>query len=656
MSIRKKLTLSLLLASSLPLIIFIAISYYFSQNTATKNAMNSNLKQVEFVQSKINSLISENMTGIKTLAQNPITRSMDSEKIKPVFVEASKLYPNITSFVASKIDGNQFVRSDAGSLSNISDRNFFKLASGGQDEVVSEILISKANNHPITVLATPLKDVADGKIVGVVQGTIDLSNLNDFVKDLSSDTVTVSILDNEGKLLAHPTETFQTLEERKDLSSYEFVKKGLSGESGSEEISIDGNTKLISYIQDEKTGWVICAEISKKVALEKSIQSSIFTSLIGLIILVIVSIILFILAGRSIKPIHLLLSAANTIADGNLNINKLDTYSKDEFSQLGAAFEKMVHNLKDTVNNIKQYSLNVADSSAEMIEVCEQQAMTSTSTAENSNEIALRTEEVNASIHNISSNVINLDNAMANINQKSTIVSNAVNDASNYSEMGSKALVKVNSSINGIQESVNETASVINKLNVHSKSIGQITEVIKGISEQTNLLALNAAIEAARAGEQGKGFAVVAEEVRKLAEQSGEAAGQVASLIDGIQKETENVTILMNKGIEDVAGGSEVIKETNEYFDQIFKAIKDISASMEDVTIAIRSVAKEEEEISNNLENIIELSGKVNGEIQGISAATEEQVASIEEMTASAQGLGEMAINLKDLINKFKTE
>jgi methyl-accepting chemotaxis protein len=112
----------------------------------------------------------------------------------------------------------------------------------------------------------------------------------------------------------------------------------------------------------------------------------------------------------------------------------------------------------------------------------------------------------------------------------------------------------------------------------------------------------------------------------------------------------------MNKGIEDVKGGSEVIKETNTYFEQIFTSIQKISTNVTDVTLCINSASKEEEQISSNLKEIVELSEKVNSEIQGISASTEEQVASIEEMTSSVQGLGEMAIELKELVNKFNIE
>jgi len=216
-------------------------------------------------------------------------------------------------------------------------------------------------------------------------------------------------------------------------------------------------------------------------------------------------------------------------------------------------------------------------------------------------------------------------------------------------------LLKVNSSMDNIQQSVNRIAKVLDKLGEHSEEIGKINEVIKGISEQTNLLALNAAIEAARAGEQGKGFAIVADEVRKLAEQSGDAAGQVSIIIDGIQKETKNVIHVMNNGINEVDNGSKVVNEANSYFELIFNSIQEISININEVSGSLENMNRTGKDVFVNINDIVEFSEKVAGKTQGISASTEEQVASIEEMTASAQSFGELAITLENLTNKFKT-
>jgi methyl-accepting chemotaxis protein len=143
--------------------------------------------------------------------------------------------------------------------------------------------------------------------------------------------------------------------------------------------------------------------------------------------------------------------------------------------------------------------------------------------------------------------------------------------------------------------------------------------------------------------------------VRKLAEQSNTAAQQVSTLINGIQKETENVILVMNKGINEVDGGSTVIHEANRYFELIFKAIQEISINMNEVSNSIDNMNKSGKEVFINLNDMVEFSEKIAGKTQGISGAIEEQVASIEELTASAQSFNEMTTNLEKLTNQFKT-
>lgn len=656
MSIKKKLIITLLLVSSLPLIIFTFINLYFSKNAATKSAMTENLKRTEVVQEKINNLIDKNLYGVRIISKDPIVRSFDTEKIKPILVESTKVFTDFINTAVTNLGGNQLVKSDDSKLSNISDRNFYQLAVKGQEEVVSEVLAAKDTGHLVTVLATPIRDKDGGNITGVFQGTIELSMLNSYVKELSKSNVTVYILDRDGKLLAHPTKKLEKAEDRTDLKEFHFVKTGLAGNSGSEEVIKDEQKMLISYVQNKKTGWLICAEIPYSMVVQESIKNSLTTSLIGLIILFSICIVVFILTGYATKPIEEFLAAANSISEGDLRIKNIHIKSKDEIGALGRAFEKMVVNLQELINNIKEYSSKVSGASREMISICEQQVSVSTGTAVNVARIAEETASVDLSIDEISSNMNSLDKAIVDIDEKSNGVSEIVKNASVYSEKGSDALFKVNLSMKSIYQSVNDTAAVINKLGEHSKSIGQITEVIKGISQQTNLLALNAAIEAARAGEQGKGFAVVADEVRELAEQSGAAAEQVGNLIVGVKEEIENVITVMNKGISEVKGGSEVVNEANSYFELIFESIKEISTSMKEVSVSIDHMTKNHKEVFNNLNSMVEISGKVTAETQEISSGTEEQVASIEEMTAAAQSFGEMSAKLEKLTNKFKTD
>lgn len=656
MTIRKKMTLALLFASCIPLIIFIIVNFNFCKSVAVKNALSENFKSGQVVEEKISNLIDKNLSGVKLISQNPVIREYDAQKTKQVLTESIKVYPDLALTAITKPDGNQFARSNDAKLTNVSDRDFFQQALKGKENVISDVMVSKDNGHLIDVLATPLRENADGKVIGVCQGTMELTMLNNYVKEFSKNNITVYILDKSGKLLAHPTKKLVKSEDRTNLSNFEFVKNGLSGKSNSQIVTKDNKKMLISYIPDKQTGWLICAEIPYSIAIADSIKSSIITSVIGLLILLATCIMLSIFIGFSFKPIKVLLSSANSISEGNLKIKHIEVNSEDEIGALSKSFEKMLKSLQQLISKIKIHSTNVSQASKEMADICKQQTNASTGTAESVNEIAEGTESVNSNINKINLNMDNLDKKIAQINEKSKLVVNIVNNASTYSENGSKSLDKINLSISNIEKSVNNTFSVIKKLGEHSKTIGQITEVIKGISDQTNLLALNAAIEAARAGEQGKGFAVVAEEVGQLAEQSGNAAKRVNDLINGIQKQNKNVVVVMDKQINEVKNGSKVVSEANNYFDMIFKSIQEISENMKEVNESIEHMSKNSSEISSNVNTMLTLSEKVTGEAQNISASTEEQVASIEEMTASAQNLDQMANSLENLTSEFKVE
>ncbi len=188
----------------------------------------------------------------------------------------------------------------------------------------------------------------------------------------------------------------------------------------------------------------------------------------------------------------------------------------------------------------------------------------------------------------------------------------------------------------------------------NTKKIGEVVGIIKGIADQTNLLALNAAIEAARAGEQGRGFAVVAEEVRKLAEQSQEAAKQIAVLIGDIQNKTDSAVQAMSEGTQEVQKGFEVVRHAGIAFKDIDSHIHDVAILAKEAAEGLNRLAVESKNVREAMQETSQISGDIASQSQTISAATEEQSASMEEIAASSGHLAKLAEELQSAVAKFK--
>jgi methyl-accepting chemotaxis protein len=200
------------------------------------------------------------------------------------------------------------------------------------------------------------------------------------------------------------------------------------------------------------------------------------------------------------------------------------------------------------------------------------------------------------------------------------------------------------------QENTKESQQLIER----SSQIGSIIEVITGIATQTNLLALNAAIEAARAGEQGRGFAVVAEEVRKLAEQSGNAAQQIASLISGIQEEITNITASMDKGTRKIEAGVLTVNQAGTNFDAIEKAVGDILTVVQEVNCSVEQVNLKAGNMVITMQNISAVTQQTSAATEEVSASIEEQTAAIGQISRTSQELLKLAENLHAQVIQFQ--
>ncbi|TWH51863.1 methyl-accepting chemotaxis protein [Sporomusa sp. KB1] len=354
------------------------------------------------------------------------------------------------------------------------------------------------------------------------------------------------------------------------------------------------------------------------------------------------------------KPLTAVVANVQEISNGNLNVQDVSFDSKDEVGQLTKAVNSMVENLRVLIKNVAQTAEQLAASSEQLTASAEQSAQAATQVASTIAEVASGAEKQSKAIDDTS---ITIEHMSANVQQaaaNSKVVASTTNKTAETAQNGLGAIAKANEQMNNIEKTVNNSANVVAKLGERSKEIGQIVDTISGLAGQTNLLALNAAIEAARAGEQGRGFAVVAEEVRKLAEQSQEAAKQIADLIGEIQLETDRAVVAMTDGTKEVERGTEVVTLAGQSFDNIANLVTEVSEQVKEISTNMQQMATDSQHIVSAVKEIDNISKDALGHTQTVSAATEEQSASMEEIAASSQSLAKMAEELQHEIRKFK--
>jgi len=215
---------------------------------------------------------------------------------------------------------------------------------------------------------------------------------------------------------------------------------------------------------------------------------------------------------------------------------------------------------------------------------------------------------------------------------------------------------RANEAMSAVRDSSQEVSDTITELAAKSEKIGAIVQTITGIAGQTNLLALNAAIEAARAGEQGRGFAVVAEEVRKLAEDSQQAASEISELIHIIQTDTSRAVQVVRAGAERTQEGTVVVDETREAFMRIGEAVDDMTARIEQVAAVSEQIAASAETVQTTIGQVAAVAEESSAATEQASASTEQTSASAQQIAASAQELSANAEELNKLVAMFKVE
>lgn len=395
----------------------------------------------------------------------------------------------------------------------------------------------------------------------------------------------------------------------------EAVQAGLSGQDEKMLQLINQESDAGNPIRDLLYNLI---DVSKAEATEtKEASADLFVSSRNITIVTIVAAVLisallgYIISQIISRPLSRVTQLVREVADGNLH-NTLDINQKDEIGQLAKGMNSMIVNLRGIVNNIMGHSLSLSAASQQISASTQQIASGSASQANDAQMISELFKELSAAIHAVAHNT----------EQASELSDETIRIAEQGSEI-----------IQSSSDSMKSVSRQMTRLEEDSQKVGDIIGVIEEIADQTNLLALNAAIEAARAGEQGRGFAVVADEVRKLAERSGEATRQITGIIKGMQENTR-------ASVQSVQESAELSERTGEAFERIVSRVNDAGQKVVEIAAASEEQAAQTSTVLSAVENI--------------SATTQQSAAGSEQTAATAQSLAQLAEELQRSVSVFK--
>lgn len=380
-------------------------------------------------------------------------------------------------------------------------------------------------------------------------------------------------------------------------------------------------------------------------------RNMIILSLVTLVILVVV---VMWITKEITSPLNKMMGICRKLRDGDFRTDNNGVDRGDEFGDMERAIDDVCVTLNKLMRQISRSSEQLAASSEELTASAGQSAQASDQVAQNVTTSASAVIEQQQLLQDMKASVDKSNEAVENLGNVAGAVTNEARSANDQAEDGTRAIEFAVQQILSAEAIVKESADTVNKLGQSSQEIGQIVETISGIAGQTNLLALNAAIEAARAGEQGRGFAVVAEEVRKLAEESQNAAQQITALIKGIQDNTSDAVASMEKGSRAVREGSASVEKLRETFQAINAASNGVVERAQNMIEELHAVSEDTQNINEKSVRIAGKGDEVSQEMESVSAASEEQSASATEIADASQSLADLAQELQTSLQKFR--
>lgn len=605
----RKLTLILILSVLVPAIftgaiLFTRFNAYIQDDVESNNAF-----VLSDVQTRIQTQL-DNITNVMDLLSKvDYVQQLQPRLVRSMFTNAQNANPLIANLSVVDLNG-EIIYSTLGDTGSLT-ADFFEKAKNGEMNY-SKISIHGSGTELRKVIkqSMPIYDM-NGNINGVLIGEISLDVMVQLVSELLLPNSTdVLIISPDALLLAHSNPEAFTKLSKGQFTEYLPFLEAQVGETLSKKAIFEETNYLMTFSKLNHLEWIVVAQIPESKAYSESTN----VQLIFLTILLLAAIAGFIISRLITKivtnPLDSVIQTAKHAEDGDFTreIDKKLLTRKDEFGDLARAFSSMMASFKTMIAHLST-STAVLDQSSDdldasstsstevlnnIVSIANQLSDTATTDINHAKEVVQSVTEMADGSENVAKNTDNIN----------MLIKNNVTFASTGVEMMHETTTLIDQAVSAYSQIEGNMTS----LQKAALNIGGITDAIMNIAAQTNLLALNAAIEAARAGDAGRGFAVVANEIRGLADQSNQSAGNITTLITDIQNDIDQTSKLFTET-------AKLLNRVVEESDKTTKQMSDILTDSEKAALEIDEISAVTEEHAATSAHIED---KMNGMLESL--------------------------------------
>ena len=620
---RHKILLSACAVVVLAFALFTLYNDYLQRNTIRQNIESSVNQAGALTASSVQNWMSGRILVMENLAQNIAHQGANADL--PGLVDQPAFTSNFQFTYVGQTNGVFTQRPDAKMPDGYDPRQrpwYTAAVAAGQPMLTPPYMASVGGL--VVTIAMPVK--SKGELLGVVGGDLSLATLVDIINAVDFGGIGHAFLvDRSGQMIVSPDKD-QAMKNLKDI----YPGSNLQVAPGLHDVTLNGQQRIISFAPVSglpSADWYIGLSIDKDKAYAALSQFRTSAIIAMLIAVAAIAGLLSLLIPVLMRPLTTMGRAMQDIAQGEGDLTRrLTVENKDEFGELAGAFNQFVERIHASISEVASATRQVHDLSERVMSA-------SNASIIGSEEQSLRTNSVAAAINELGAATQEIARNAADASQHASGASDQAND-------GRQVVQETISAMTALSQKISEACEQVETLNASTDDIGQILDVIKGISQQTNLLALNAAIEAARAGEAGRGFAVVADEVRNLAHRTQESAEEIHKMITTLQVGSREAVHNMNASQVSSEQSVQVANQAGERLTSVTQRIGEIDGMNQ-------SVAAATEEQTAVVESL-------NLDITQINVLNQQGVTNLNDTLKHCDDLSRQAGRLKQLVDSFK--